>query len=73
MEEKTNLQKCCTILLEIEKIKEQTSNKYLASILNDIFYCISKLLYLYKYNIDIFEIERQQKRLDKIIKELKED
>ena len=73
MEEKTNLQKCCDILLQVERIKEQTSNKYLVSILNDIFYSISKLLYLYKYNIDILEIERQQKRLDKIIKELKED
>lgn len=71
MEEKTNLQKCCSILLEVEKIKQQTSNKYVVSILNDIFYNISKLLYLYKHNIDILEIERQQQRLNKIIKRLK--
>ena len=71
MENKTNLEKCCNILLQVERIKEQTSNKYLISILNDIFYNISKLLYLYKHNIDILEIERQQQRLDKIIKRLK--
>ena len=67
----TNLKKCCNILLEIEKIKEETNNIYIISILNDIFYNISKLLYLYKHNIDIKAIEIEQKRLDKIIKELK--
>jgi hypothetical protein len=71
MEDKTNLEKCCAILLKIEKLKEETNNKYVISILNDIFYNISNLLYLYKYDIDILEIERQQKRLDKIIKRIK--
>ena len=68
MEEKTNLQKCCDILLQVERIKEQTKNKYLISMLNNIFYTISKLLYLYKHNIDTLEIERQQQLLDKITK-----
>ncbi len=68
MKEKTNLQKCCDILLQVERIKEQTKNKYLISMLNNIFYNISKLLYIYKYDIDTLEIERQQQLLDKITK-----
>lgn len=68
MKEKTNLQKCCDILLQVERIKEQTKNKYLISMLNNIFYNISKLLYLYKHNINTLEIERQQQLLDKITK-----
>lgn len=73
MKEKTNLQKCCDILLQVERIKEQTKNKYIISMLNDIFYNISKILYIYKHNTDPKAIEIEQQRLEKIIKELKED